>query len=70
MDNTHSQSGGRAPTAVEDNSQDQPSTSKDQPSTSKDQPSTSKHKPSTSQIKNIVRKIWREGLHSMSQLNK
>lgn len=49
MDNTHSQSGGRAPTAVEDISQDQPSTSKDQPSTSKDQPSTSKHKPSTSQ---------------------
>lgn len=42
MDNTHSQSGGRAPTAVEDISQDQPSTSKDQPS-------TSKHKPSTSQ---------------------
>lgn len=42
MDNTHSQSGGRAPTAVEDISQDQPSTYKDQPA-------TSKHKPSTSQ---------------------
>lgn len=48
MDNIHSQRGGRAPTAVEDISQDQPSTANDQPSTSKDQPSTSKDQPSTS----------------------
>lgn len=48
MDNIHSQRGGRAPTAVEDISEDQPSTSKDQLLTSKDQPSTSKDQPSTS----------------------